>query len=89
MYKTKYFSISIELTSDKGHIDQLTLVFRYCEGDTPTERFLLFMPNQGHTTQDVYDGLVKFLNKYNNNIKYCREQSYDNASAMSGKYNGL
>lgn len=37
----------------------------------------------------MYGGLVKFLNKFNIYIKYCRGQSYDNASAMSGKYNGL
>lgn len=86
---SKYFSISLDSTSDEGHIDQLTLVFRYIEGDTPVERFLVFMPNQGHKAQNMYDSLVEFLNKYNIDIKYCRGQSYDNASAMSGKYNGL
>jgi hypothetical protein len=86
---SKYFSISLDSTPDEGHIDQLTLVFRYIERDTPVERFLVFMPNQGHKAQDMYDGLISFLNKYNLNIKNCRGQSYDNASAMSGKYNGL
>lgn len=47
---SKYFSISLDSTSHEGHIDQLTLVFRYIEGDTPVERFLVFMPNQGHKT---------------------------------------
>ncbi|XP_065652763.1 zinc finger MYM-type protein 1-like [Hydra vulgaris] len=86
---SKYFSISLDLTPDEGHIDQLRLVFRYIKKDTPVERFLVFMPNQGHKTQDMYDGLINFLNKYDLNIKNCRGQSYDNASAMSGKYNGL
>ncbi|XP_065664567.1 uncharacterized protein LOC136086211 [Hydra vulgaris] len=79
----------MDSTPDEGHIDQLTLVFRYIEKDTPVERFLVFMPNQGHKAQDMYDGLINFLNKYDLNIKNCRGQSYDNASAMSGKYNGL
>lgn len=47
------------------------------------------MPNQGHKAQDMYDGLINFLNKYDLNIKNCRGQSNDNSSAMSGKYNGL
>ncbi|XP_065668020.1 52 kDa repressor of the inhibitor of the protein kinase-like [Hydra vulgaris] len=85
----KCFSISLDSTPDEGHIDQLTLVFRYIEKDTPAERFLVFMPNQGHKAQDMYDGLINFLNKYDLNIKNCRGQSHDNASAMSGKYNGL
>lgn len=38
---------------------------------------------------NMYHGLIKFLNKYNINIKYCRGQSYDNTSGMNGKYNGL
>jgi len=37
----------------------------------------------------MYDGLINILNKYDLNITNCRGQSYDNASAMSGKYNGL
>ncbi|XP_065658754.1 zinc finger MYM-type protein 1-like [Hydra vulgaris] len=86
---TNFLSSTIYSTSDEGHIDQLTLVFRYIEKDTPVERFLVFMPNQGHKAQDMYDGLINFLNKYDLNIKNCRGQSYDNASVMSGKYNGL
>jgi len=68
---SKYFSISLDSTPDEGHIDQLTLVFRYNEKDTPVERFLVFMPNQGHKSQDMYNGLINFLNKYDLNIKNC------------------
>lgn len=32
---SKYFSISLDSTPDEGHIDQLTLVFRYIKRDTP------------------------------------------------------
>lgn len=44
------------------------------------------MLNQGHKVQDMYDGLINFLNKYDLNIGNCRGQSYDIDSAMSGKY---
>ena len=47
------------------------------------------MPNQGHKAQQMYDGLMQFLTDNDLDIKNCRGQSYDNASAMSGKYNGL
>lgn len=87
--RSKYFSISLDSTFDEGHIDQLALVFRYIEGDGPVERCLVFIPNQGHKPQDMYDGLIIILNKNYINIKYCRGQSYDNAFAMSEKYNGL
>ncbi|XP_031345831.1 zinc finger MYM-type protein 1-like [Photinus pyralis] len=87
--KSKYYSISLDSTPDEGHVDQLTVTFRYIEGCTPVERFLYFMPNQGHKAQDMFDGLMQFLNTHGLDIRNCRGQSYDNASSMSGKYNGL
>lgn len=87
--KSKYFSISLDSTPDEGHVDQLSLVFRYLEDFTPVERFLTFLPNQGHKAKDMFDGLCTFLKENDLDIKNCRGQSYDNASAMSGKYNGL
>ena len=47
------------------------------------------MPNQGHKAQEMYDGLTKVLTLHGIDIQNCRGQSYDNASAMSGRYNGL
>lgn len=87
--KCKYFSISLDSTPDEGHVDQLSLVFRYMEDCTPVERFLTFMPNQGHKAKEMFNGLCTFLKENDLDIKNCRGQSYDNASAMSGKYNGL
>ena len=37
----------------------------------------------------MFDGLVEFLNTYAIDIKHCRDQSHDNATAMSRRYNGL
>lgn len=87
--KSKYFSISVDSTPDEGHIDQLTIVFWFMEGPNPVERFLKFLPNQGHKAQEMFDGIMQVLEECNLDIKNCRGQSYDNASAMSGKYNGL
>jgi len=48
------------------------------EHDTPIEPFVKFLPNQGHKAKEIFDELMKFPHG----------QSY-NASAMSGRYNGL
>ncbi|VVC33884.1 Ribonuclease H-like domain,Domain of unknown function DUF4371 [Cinara cedri] len=76
-------------TPDEGHVDQLTVVFRFMEGSKPVERFLKFLPNQGHKPQDMFNSIMKVLENNAIEINNCRGQSYDNASAMSGKYNGL
>lgn len=86
---SKYYSISIDSTPDEGHVDQLTIIFRFMEGPNPVERFLKFLPIQGHNAQKMFDGIMKVFEECNLDIKNCRGQSYDNASAMSGKYNGL
>ena len=86
---SKYYSLSLDSTPDEGHIDQLTLIFRYMEHDTPVERFVKFLPNQGHKAQEMFEGLMKFLADHDIDIHNCRGQSYDNASAISGRYNGL
>lgn len=86
---SKYYSISLDSTPDEGHVDQLSLIFRYMEHDTPVERFVKFLPNQGHKAQEMFEGLKKFLEDNDIDIQNCRGQSYDNASAMSGRYNGL
>lgn len=58
---SKYYSISLDSTPDEGHVDQLTVVFRFMEGSKPVERFLKFVPNQGHREQDMFN---LFINSY-------------------------
>ncbi|XP_042204329.1 uncharacterized protein LOC121854007 [Homarus americanus] len=86
---SKYYSISLDSTPDEGHIDELTLIIRYMEHDTPVERFVKFLPNQGHKAQEMFEGLMKFLADNDIDIQNCRWQSYDNATSMRGRYNGL
>ena len=85
--------ISLDSTTDESHVDQLTLIFRFIEETTPVERSVTFMPNQGHEAQEMFDGLTKFLPTNDIDLKNCRRQyhtiTYNNASAMRGKYNGL
>ncbi|CAB4034674.1 zinc finger MYM-type 1-like [Paramuricea clavata] len=44
---------------------------------------------QGHTGKVLAESLLGFLTRHEVNIADCRGQSYDNASNMSGKYNGM
>ena len=89
--RSRYYSVTLDPTPDEGHVDKLTLVVRFMENTTPVERFVTFMPNQAHKTEDMFDGLMQFLDTHgiDNDIQHCRGQSYDNASAMGGRYNGL
>ena len=44
---------------------------------------------EGHTAQQIFDRLVQYTSEKGINLADCRGQSYDNASNMSGKYNGV
>ncbi|XP_065662885.1 uncharacterized protein LOC136085499 [Hydra vulgaris] len=88
-HKLFFIYLSLDSTADEGHVDQLTLIFRYMEQDRPVERFVKFLPNQGHKAEEMFRGLMNFLEDHDIDIQNCRGQSYDNASAMSGRYNGL
>jgi hypothetical protein len=84
---SKYFSISIDSTPDVSHVDQLSFIIRYLIKDgTPVERFLKFIANTGHKSEQIADAIFDTFNQYNLNIKNCRGQYYDKASNMSGKY---
>ena len=47
------------------------------------------MTNKGHGAQEMFNALMEFLKIHDIHLGNCRGQSYDNAYAMSGKYNGL
>lgn len=86
----KYFSIVVDSTPDISHTDQLSLIFRYVKKkDEPVERFLQFVANAGHKSEDMADAIFIALGANELDIKNCRGQSYDNASNMSGIYSGL
>ncbi|XP_045031515.1 zinc finger MYM-type protein 1-like [Daphnia magna] len=88
--QAKYYSTILDSTPDISHVDQLTFVIRYVlEDGTPVERFFGFFPISGHTATEMEKFLLEQLEKHDIKIEDCRGQSYDNASNMSGQYNGL
>ncbi|XP_008178879.1 zinc finger MYM-type protein 1-like [Acyrthosiphon pisum] len=75
---------------NKCHVDQLSFIFRYVQNNGSTvERFLGFLPNSGHKSEELVDAVFLVLDSHGLDINNCRGQSYDNASNMSGMYTGL
>ena len=64
-------------------------MLRYVLPDGPVERFVGFLNMINHTGHELSKSLSEFLEKNNIDIADCRGQSYDNASNMSGRYNGM
>ncbi|KAB0790441.1 hypothetical protein PPYR_15163, partial [Photinus pyralis] len=70
--------------------DVLCWLGRYVnENGEPIERFLQFLPNPGHKSENLAEAVLKVLSTNSIDITDCRGQSYDNASNMSGAYTGL
>ena len=61
--EAKYFSVSIDSTPDKSHLDQVTIVIRYVLPLSPVERFLTFMPMMRYTAEQMVSILLNFLKK--------------------------
>jgi len=89
--KSRYFSVSVDSTPDIAHTDQLTIILRYVNmtDHKPVERFLTFISISSHTGQNLADTLLQYLKDHDIDFDNCRGQMYDNASNMSGKYNGM
>lgn len=88
--RAKNFSVVVDSTPDMSHVDQLTFVFRFVnEKGKVVERFIGFEPIHSHTGSSLADRVIKMVNDLRLDLSNCRGQAYDNASNMSGKYNGL
>ncbi|KAB0803204.1 hypothetical protein PPYR_00174 [Photinus pyralis] len=86
----KYFSIIVDSTPDISNVDQMSIIVRYVLPDgRPVERFLGFVQITSHTAENLAHVILGQLEDLGIDINYCRGQSYDNASNMSGRYNGL
>jgi hypothetical protein len=72
-----------------SHVDQATVIIRYLSRGVPVERFFTFLQLENHTGEVLANSLLHCLESESINFMNCRGQSYDNASNMAGKYNGM
>lgn len=80
----------MDSTPDVTSHDQLTVAVRYTSKEgSSVKRFLGFIPSVGHKGSDMELAIITKFKYLNISLKYCRDQSYDNAANMSGVYNGL
>ena len=86
---SKYYTISLDSTPNISNVDRLTLIVRYVLPTGPVEKFIKFLDMYSHNAEHLQDKLLTFLNENGIDIANCRDQSYDNASNMSGGCNGL
>ncbi|XP_025407400.1 uncharacterized protein LOC112681350, partial [Sipha flava] len=55
----KYYSLIVDSTSDIANVDQLVIALRYVlPSGVPAERFLIFIPNSGHKSKEMSNGLL-------------------------------
>ena len=87
--QAEYYSMSLDSTPDITNVDQLTIIFWFVLPDGPVKRFVKFISTRGHTGYQLADLLFEFIDDNGISLKDFREQSYDNASNMSGKYEGM
>ncbi|XP_025198309.1 uncharacterized protein LOC112596744 [Melanaphis sacchari] len=87
--KSKYFGIVVDSTPDLAHIDQLSIIIRYCLNGMVHERFLGFVSFHSHTGEALATTVLEFLKRSGIDIANCRAKTYDNAAKMSGRYHGL
>lgn len=86
---SKYFSLIVDSTPDISHVDQLSFVIRHVKKGLPFERFVGFLSNCGHKSEDLAKAVFAKVEELGLDISNCRGQSYDNAANMAGVYSGL
>ena len=87
--QAKYYSVSVDSTSNITNVDHLAIIFQYVLPDGPVQRLVKFIFTCGHTGHQLADLLFKFTEDNGISLKDLREQSYDNTSNWSGKYKGM
>lgn len=87
--ESHYYSFSVDSTPDVSHTDQLVFCVRYIKDSIIRERFISFIPIEGHTAEYLFQIVMSFHEENKINIDNCRGQSYDNAHNMSGIFGGL
>jgi len=88
-YKSKYFSILADETTDVSQTEQLSLSVRFIQDTKVPKEFLCFVPVFSTTGKDLASTSRTQLSQLGLNLEHMRGQGYDGASNMSGRYRGV
>lgn len=85
-----YTAVIADDTTDVSCQFQLVMLMRYIIGGRPVERFWKFLNPQGHDARAISNCILEELEPLiGNNPNKLVAQSYDGASVMSGRFNGV
>lgn len=92
--RSKYYSVLLDCTMDKGRIEQLTFIIRIVEMTSDNcaeikEYFIGFTPVTKSTGLRLTEELKFQLQALDINLSDCRGQAYDNGANMVGKHQGV
>lgn len=89
--RTSFISILADETTDLGHFEQLSIVFRYFDDkkNRPVETYITLKQMKSVTAQAIFDcfhGVLKLMDKdWQSVLSVC----FDGASTMAGKIGGV
>ena len=87
--EARFFSILADETTDCSNREQLTLVFRFVDGENQIrEEFLYFIEAPSTTGEALADLLLTQVRMYSLDPSMIRGQGYDGAASMCGKQRG-
>lgn len=90
LQRVKYFSGTVDSKPNMSHMNQKAFVFRFVsETGKVTERFIGFESIYSHTGSSLADCVIMMVSNLGLDLSNCHGQAYDNASNMSGRYDGL
>lgn len=90
--KAKYYSVIVDATPDSSHLEQTTILLRYCHSADHyevKERLLSFVDCSMKTGEAIARLIMTNLEERKIPFADCRGQGYDNGSNMKGKYKGV
>ena len=92
--KAKYYSLSLDCTSDISHKEQITVILRFVrcneeDGVTVKEAFLGYLRVVDSTGRELLDTFMKRVEELGLNLADCCGQCYDSGANMKGKEAGV
>lgn len=88
---SKYYAFMLDCTKDAGRVEQMTVIFRFCNCETGLieEHFVGFLDVNETNAANLTNVFLQKLKDLNLDISLCRGQGFDNGSNMIGIHSGV